>query len=513
MSPRRTRSVERWRKADASAAPIAVLDIGSNSGRVVVYAREGAGHLRLVAGSRASLRLVEDLDETGRLGTAALARVREALGDFAALATGAGAARPVALATAAVREARDGAAFLARLRRDTGIEVRVVDGAEEARYGFLGAVRGLPVESGVLFDMGGGSLQLSRFRNRRLVGSVSLPLGALRLSHEFLVSDPPRATEIRRLERHARAALAEAGLAPLMPDERLVGTGGTLRNLAKLDRRRRSYPISRLHGYVLERSRLDEVVDLVAGRRLRKRAALAGLSRDRADSIAGGALGIRALVESLVAGEVLVSGQGVREGVAYERLGARLPPIDRVRASSLAALGKRFGSWQEARARRRRALATALQRGLAPRLEDELVAALHSAALLLDVGGAVDFFDRREHTADILLATDLDGFTHREVALVSALVRASSDSERDWPRYAPLVRRRDVPALERAGALLALADDLEERCPPGVVLEPRCRLAGRRAEVVLPALAGWRERGLGERFAAAFGRRLSVRAR
>src|SRR5207247_1382702 len=139
-------------------------------------------------------------------------------------------------------------------------------------YGFLGAVRGLPVERGVLFDLGGGSMQVSHFRHRRLARSVSLPLGSLRLSDAFLRSDPPTAREVRRLREHAREALERAGVEPLEKGEELVGTGGTLRNLAKIDRRSRAdYPISRLHGYELGRRRVKEITGLLAERRQKKR--------------------------------------------------------------------------------------------------------------------------------------------------------------------------------------------------------------------------------------------------
>ncbi|HEY6553964.1 MAG TPA: Ppx/GppA family phosphatase, partial [Vicinamibacteria bacterium] len=124
---------------------VAVFDIGSNSGRVVVYRGGAGGHLRILGSSRASLRLVRDLDGEGRLSPEAEERLFTALLDFVAVARGAGAERMVAVATAAMRDARNGPAVIARIQADLGLEVRVLSGDEEARYGFLGAVRSLPV--------------------------------------------------------------------------------------------------------------------------------------------------------------------------------------------------------------------------------------------------------------------------------------------------------------------------------------------------------------------------------
>ena len=197
---------------EASPRTLAVIDIGSNSGRVVVYRYEVGGHLQILAGSRASLRLIHDLDASHRLTKEAVERAWEALRDFRAIAQGTGAERIVAVATSAVRDAENGPALIARIRKELGIEARVLSGAEEAQFGFLGAVRGLAVEHGVLFDMGGGSMQVSRFRQRRLMSSVSLPLGALRLSDAFLESDPPSSGQIRRLREHVLAQLKQAGV-------------------------------------------------------------------------------------------------------------------------------------------------------------------------------------------------------------------------------------------------------------------------------------------------------------
>ena len=118
----------------------------------------------------------------------------------------------VAVATAAIRDASNGAVFIERIRRELRIQVGAIDGRQEALYGFLGAVRGLPVSSGVLFDLGGGSMQISHFAHRKLGRAISLPLGALRLSETFLRSDPPKPGEIRKLRDYVRTAFDRVGI-------------------------------------------------------------------------------------------------------------------------------------------------------------------------------------------------------------------------------------------------------------------------------------------------------------
>src|SRR5215212_10308829 len=155
------------RSGPARGDIVAVIDIGSNSGRVMVFQRDAPNNFRLLAGSRASLRLVHDVDARGELSDAAMARTTEALRDFQAIATGAGATRIFAVATAAMRDAANGPLFVERLQRELGIRIEIIGGLAEARYGFAGAVRGLAVSNGMLFDLGGGSLQITRFASRR----------------------------------------------------------------------------------------------------------------------------------------------------------------------------------------------------------------------------------------------------------------------------------------------------------------------------------------------------------
>jgi len=494
----------------SDAAPLAVIDIGSNSGRVVVYRVEADGGVRIQATTRAALRLVREVDEGHALSAEAIERTLDALRDFRAISAGAGAQRSVAVATAALRDAENAPALLERIRTELGFDVQVISGEQEAWYGFVGAVTGLPVEHGVLFDLGGGSMQLTRFRERRRLTSWSLPLGSLRLSGAFLASDPPKGAEIRRLQDHVRRALEEAGVPRLTTGEALVGTGGTVRNLAKIDRRTRDYPIQRVHGYVITAGRLKAVVSMLAAKKAKERRSVPGLNEDRGDSIVGGSLAVQTLAETLEARELQVSGQGVREGIALAGREDALPAPAAVREGSLRALCSRFRTWDEATAARRAAAADSLLRALEPGASPELREALSAAARVLDIGRSVDFFDRHEHAADMVMETELYGFSHRGLALLSAILRATGDEDSSVRRYSPLLTPEDAGMVGRAAALLALADDIEERCPPGAPMELQCESGRQEVKVTVPALAGWRPRGLAGRFERAFGRKLIV---
>jgi len=494
--------------------PLAIIDIGSNSARIVVYNREAGGHLRIMASARSSLRLVEGVVEDHAIGQEAMERTRDALSDFRAIALGAGARAIRVYATAAVREATDGERFARLVARTMKAPLQVLDGEAEAHYGFFGALRGLEATSGYLFDLGGGSLQLTEFRHRQRVRSWSVPLGALRLSRRYLERDPPTEKEMKSLRAHIDGFLEELPLKRLWPGSWLVGTGGTVRNLAKIDRFGSKTPGSRLHGHELKGEVVDRIEWDLRTLPRRKRANILGLSKDRSDSIVAGAVVIGRLIKYLDADDILVSGQGLREGLAYAALGEMdAGPLD-VRATSMEALLSRFRGVDPVHGVRRAVLAATLYSRLVQHEGERgrlFASALDHAARVLDIGRSVDFFDRHEHAARIVLASELDGFSQVEVARIAAVLHAADEEGIDLDDFEPLVDASDRGIVERAAVILLLADDLLERAPRGTTPHLSVVVRGDRVTVHPTRVSAWRPRGLGERFLRTFKKELFVK--
>lgn len=493
--------------------PLAVFDIGSNSGRAIVVRLAAGQHIEILSDARASLRLVTEVDREGRLSPAAAERTVAAVQDFLAIAAGSGSRRVVAVATAAVREASNRRDFVDTIARQTGVSLRVLEGDEEAHYAFWGAVHGLPVENGLLVDVGGGSLEITQFARRKALAGWTLPLGALRLTGRFLLSDPPRPQEIAELVAHARSELAGTEVPALGPDDRLVGTGGTIRNLAKVHRaRRRVYPIPRLHGYTMSRRDVADLAARLSVRRTARRATIAGLSTDRADSIVGGAFAVQTVMEGIGAGSVVVSGQGLREGIAYEAFHDSLPASRSVRRTAIDALTARFSTWTPTRARRRVQIAHSVLDGLSDEVPDHGREMLGHSGWMLDIGRSIDFYERWEHTATIVASGDLQGFSHRDIAMVAAIIREAGGHLPSLRVYASLLDTTDRRFVERAGVILALADEIERRLPAGATGQASVTMR-RRSVIVSAQLAHpWPAGEVGQRFQRVMHRSLVVEA-
>ena len=228
------------------------------------------------------------------------------------------------------------------------------------------------------------------------------------------------------------------GLPTLGADETLVGIGGTIRNLAKIEMRRSEYPLPLLHGYVLTHARLREMSEDLAARKMSRRAHIAGLNPDRADTIVGGALIVQGVLDHVGAAEVMVSSRGLREGLALDRFGGEIPPAWWVRTISVATLASRFTTWSAAAGSRRAQLAAILHEARTPSPPTAIREMLGHAATVLDIGRAIDYYDRFEHAAMIVTSADLAGFSHADLGLLTAILRQADDDIRLGP-YGRLV--------------------------------------------------------------------------
>jgi len=308
---------------------------------------------------------------------------------------------------------------------------------------------------------------------------------------------------MRALRKSVKSSLADAGIPALGDHEQLVGIGGTVRNLAKIDLRSTDYPLPLLHGYRLSEDRLSAVIDEMAARTMKRRAQMGGLNPDRADTIVGGSLVIQGIVKHLGANEIVVSSRGLREGLALATAGSSAPSPEWVRTISVAALVARFRTWDAPAAERRTGLAADLITVLDPSAPLRLREMLSHATTLLDVGRAIGYYDRFEHAANIVIAADLAGFTHADLGTLTAILRQADDDTRLGP-YGRLVPKADRPAVLRAATALSLADELNRRIPPGTPAPISCNWLRGGFEVVAPVPSGWRPRGIARRFRSVF---------
>jgi len=296
---------------------VAGIDIGTLTCRLLVAVVSSEGSVDAIRSERKILRLGEGVDHTKRLKPDAMSRVIETIRAWKAIIESYGVERYTAVATSAVREAGNREEFLERVRRETGVEIEVIDGEEEARRTFLGIRSGLPDVRSILgLDIGGGSTEFIASRQGQSLKTTSIDMGVVRLTERVLQSDPPRATEIQQAETLirdlTRGARREIGdLTDLM----LVGTAGTITSLAAVAQELPAYDPARIQNYVLELPAIRRIERDVFGKTQSQRVGMPGLEAGREGVIAAGVLILRCVMEELNAARCVVSEYGLREGV------------------------------------------------------------------------------------------------------------------------------------------------------------------------------------------------------
>jgi exopolyphosphatase/guanosine-5'-triphosphate,3'-diphosphate pyrophosphatase len=300
---------------------VAVIDLGSNSFRMVVFRMHGEGWERELELSSA-VRIGEGLLASGRLGEAGIARALQTLERFAATCerAGLGSHDIDAVATSAIRDADNGADLLARVRERTGLDVRVLSREQEARYGYLAAVHSTTLRDGCVLDLGGGSLQLVRVAGRIARESGSWRLGAVRMTERFLAADgPAKHSQCKALQEHVARKLERGAPWLLDGERRLVGLGGTVRNLANAAERAAGLPAEEVQGFLLTDAALAELIERLAALPAAERSGVPGIKPARADIVLAGALTIQQVMRQGGFKELEVTGAGLREGILLER--------------------------------------------------------------------------------------------------------------------------------------------------------------------------------------------------
>ncbi len=315
---------------------VAAIDIGTNTIRLLVGEADGRGGYRPIFAAQEITRLGQGLLPERMLQPEPMRRSLAVLARYRAAAAEHGIAAMAAVGTSALREAGNREAFLARARREAGLEIAVVSGEEEARLTLLGVRAALasPPRRLLMLDIGGGSTELLLADGPDVLAAVSTGLGAVTLTERHLAHDPPQAAELAAVRQSAAERIARArneALRGLASGDAFVGTAGTVTTLAAVDLALTAYDPARITGHRLTRDGVARLLDRLASLPLARRRRVSGLEPARADVIVAGAAVCLAALDVLGFPALTVSDGGLREGILLDllqRVAAGNPPGD-----------------------------------------------------------------------------------------------------------------------------------------------------------------------------------------
>ncbi len=452
---------------------VAAIDLGSNSVHMVIAEVGASGGFRVLDREAEMVRLGAGALTSGVLSDEAMTRTLAIFRAYRRLATIHKVEETVAFATSAIREARNGEDLLDRIGRKTGIWPKAIPGEEEGRLVYLAALHSVHTQGKrtLVVDIGGGSVEVILGKGTHVELVASLKVGVLRMTEEYLPSDPVLAKEQRRLTAHVRAALEPiVARVRRLRFERAVGTSGTILALGRMAvAAETGARPDAIHHATVSASALREVRDRILAVDLRKRLKLASIDRRRADLLPAGAIVLDTVLSVLGVRELTLSEWALREGILIDFASRQRKAIARaeaypdVRHRSVLELAERW-EYDEVHARHVARLAHDLfdATHAALGLGEQDKALLEFAALLHDCGHHISMSQHHKHSYYLIQNADLRGFDPAEIRIMANVARYHRGG-RPGKRHAGFaaLHKDEQTRVTALAAILRLAEALD----------------------------------------------------
>ena len=462
---------------------IGVIDLGSNTARLVIAELFTDGHYMVVDEMKESVRLGQDMDRDGFLKPQRVAETIRTLKMFKRLCDANGVDRIIAVATAAVRRAKNQRSFLDEIQAACNIKLRVLSEEEEAVLVYRGVINTMDIPKGIILEIGGGSTKIIYYNRRNLLNYASLPFGAVTLTDLFAADCTPEEASVQ-IETFFTEQLKKVDwLKEIDPETQMVGVGGSFRNLFKISKLVKKYPLENVHNYRMAVEDFDGIYDMVRVLDVDKRKKIKGLSPDRADIMPAAMAIMKSFVSYVGIENFAIGANGLREGIL---LNQALPitvekPISDVLSYSLDTINKYYGC-DKAHVDHVVQLSIQLfkQLRVLHKFSRQYLKVLKIAASLHDCGKRVKFYGNTKHSCYVILNSAIYGATHREIVLaafVASCHNREDVSMAEWQKYKNIVTEEDLEAVKKLGVLLRIAECLD-RSKASVVTGVNCDVLG-----------------------------------
>lgn len=454
---------------------LAAIDIGTNSVRSLIVEADAAGGFRVLDDEKESTRIGEGMGARRTLAAAPLQRTIQALQRMTDIARGFGAEKIEAIATSAVREAKNREIFLKRVANEVGLQVRVISAEEEARLAFLSFLRhfDLGTQRFLGLDIGGGSAAIISAHGPHMENIHCLALGAVRLTERFMRHDPISEADYKAMRKHVKERLLALRDAGETGAHMMIGSGGTLTTIAELHKAMHAEKYAGVHGYEMRRAQVKHVLDLVRYKTLKERRKLPGLNPERADIILAGVTVVNQIMKIFEINTLRISARGIREGLILEMIARSAGERQKTLLQKSASGSRKDSVLAFAESCRYEARHSQHVTRLALSLYDQLLQhgegaavyerdLLEAGGLLHDVGYFINYTRHHKHSYHLIIHAHLVGFSPRELALIANLARYHRRAEPGLrhQEFAQL-SRADQKTVRRLAAILRLADGLD----------------------------------------------------
>jgi len=444
---------------------IGVIDIGSNSIRLVLVGLYDSLSFRIIDEIKEAVRLGKDMDKDEQLHPYRIEKAIEVLSFFKKVCTASGIDKIVAVATEAVRKASNQKYFVNRVLGETGIKIRVLSGFEEAYYDYFAIVNSMDVNEGLVMDIGGKSTELIWINDRNIKEALSLPIGAINLTEKFSLDKSMDTSSIEALNGFIKETLRSVPWLKKIIGLPLIGVGGTIRNIGKINKKRLNYPLDHSHNFHMDSHEIIEIYNSIKDKSPNELKKVKGLSKDRSDIFFGALTVVSNIIEFCSISEVYISGNGLREGIIYEHVLGDKKPVEDVLDFSLNNMINYY-RLNKTHSNQVWNIAASLFYQLKPIHEIEISPnkILKTASLLHDCGIHISYYHHEKHSFYIILNSPIRGLTHREqlvAAYVSAFHRKDEFTINNYT-HKKLLSQEDLLLIKKLGVILRISESLDK---------------------------------------------------
>ena len=462
---------------------IGIIDLGSNTARLVIADIFAEGHYAVVDELKESVRLGQDMDRDGFLKPQRIAESVRTLKMFKKLCDARKVDRVIAVGTAAVRRAKNQRSFLDEIQVSCNISIKVLTEEEEAVLVYRGVINSMDIPKGLILEIGGGSTKIIYYNRRNLLNYAVLPFGAVTLTDLFANDETPEQSALHIEEFFTEQLKKIEWLSEVDPEAQMIGVGGSFRNLFKIAKLVKKYPLDTPHNYRIETEDFTGIYDMLKALDVDKRKKIKGLSPKRADIMPAAMAIVKSFVSYMNIETFAISGNGLREGLMINQA---LPitvekPISDVLSYSLENLVL-FSGGDKQHAERVTQLSVQLfkQLRVLHKFSRQYLKVLKIAACLHDCGERVRYYSHPKHSRYTILNSRICGATHREIVLAAFVAGCHNHEDMpvaEWQKYKDIVLEEDFDAVKKLGVLLRVAESLD-RTHCGVVKGINCDVLG-----------------------------------
>ncbi|QBK25466.1 Ppx/GppA family phosphatase [Ureibacillus thermophilus] len=445
----------------------AIIDIGSNTIRLVIYSYSKEAGLHEISNVKKVARLRKHLQSDGNMSEEGINILKNTLISFKNMMKDFAVVNIKAVATAAIRQAENNEEILQRMKEETGIQIDLLSGEEEAYFGYLAVVYSMDIPSGITIDIGGGSTEITLFEQKKLKHSISFPFGTVSLKQSFVSGDKINVKEKNRLYQYVKKQFENLSW---IRDSNLpiIGIGGSARNLAHIYQPIIEYPISGIHHYEMNGEALNKLSEYLERKSIDQMLQLEGLSSDRADIIEIALVVFQILMEIVNTNSFFISKSGLREGLIIHHVlesNEEAFHCERIFEQFSNQLAFKYGRSEE-EVENLVSLTENLYLDSCKlhllSYDVEHLELLKKAARVFSIGDYIEIDSSNQHTFYLLANQSIPGLNHKDRVKIALL---ASYKNRDYFRrlskpFQSWFTREELKMLRQYGALIKFAYSL-----------------------------------------------------